>query len=118
MRLLIERGAKVHVRNRNGQTPLHCILEHVGDHFDNSFFDAVGLLLGHNVDVDAQDNDHTTPLHVASFYGSLKVARLLLQHSANVHVQNKKGETPFQVAMARGHQGIMELLSELGKSLP
>ncbi|KAI0245586.1 ankyrin repeat-containing domain protein, partial [Lactifluus subvellereus] len=67
-------------------------------------------------DVDAPDNKHSTPLHLASTYGSIKAVRLLLRHSANIHVQNRKGKTPFQVASARGHREIMQLLLEYVQS--
>ena len=109
--LLLERGANVHLRDKNGQTPLHCILNQASDEFLDPFFEVIRLLLEHNVDVDAQDNNHSTPLHLASCSGSIKAIQLLLQYGANIQLQDINGDTPFQVALARGRQEVMQLLS-------
>ena len=74
--------------------------------------DTMRCLLTHGADVDALDDDHATPLHLASLEGCVKGARLLLEHGANVHLENKEGKTPFQVASAQGHEKITQLLSE------
>jgi ankyrin repeat protein len=62
------------------------------------FLDTIRLLLDHGADIDAQDNDHATSLHVASHYGCVKGAQLLLELGANVDLEDKEGRTPFQVA--------------------
>jgi len=73
---------------------------------------AIRFLLDHGAEVDAQDNDHSTPLHVASYDGSVKAARLLLEYGASPRLQNNEGQTPFQVACTRGHEEFAQLLSE------
>ena len=40
-------------------------------------------LLEHRVDVDAQDTEQRTPLHMAVYEGKLEATRLLLEHYAN-----------------------------------
>jgi ankyrin repeat protein len=107
--LLLECGANVHIRNKNGQTPLHyaslagCSI-------------MVQLLLELGAGVDSRDGNHSTPLHLALFeltravqaqarasesglalssMASEQAALLLLEHGANVHVQNKDGQTPL-----------------------
>jgi ankyrin repeat protein len=62
--------------------------------------------------VEAQDDEHQAPLHLASFEGKVEAVRLLLKHGANVDAHNKKGETPSQVALARGYEEIACLLSD------
>ena len=69
-------------------------------------------LLAHSADVDALNNNHTTPLHLASFWGCTKAARLLLEHGANAHLEDKQGRTPFQVALEEGETKMTQLLSE------
>ena|SRR6266581_9685588 len=59
-------------------------------------------LLEHGADIDALDNDHVTPLHLASRHGCVEGARLLLEHGANVHLEDNTGRTPFQVASEEG----------------
>jgi ankyrin repeat protein len=80
--------------------------------FEDSFLDAMRCLLAHGADIDALNNDHATPLHVASEWGSAKAARLLLEHGASVHLKDNKGRTPFQVASELDQEKIMQLLSE------
>jgi ankyrin repeat protein len=70
-------------------------LNQASDSFGDSYFDVVLLLLKHKADVNAQDNNHSTPLHLASFSGSIKAVRLLLKHRANIQLQNNNGETPL-----------------------
>ncbi len=126
-RMLLEHGASVHVRNKNGQTPLHLASQH-------GLSGMVALLLKFGADMDSQDDDNMTPLHFAVHLSSefdsgifyddddddtkydkaVKVITLLLKHGVNVQVQNNNGETPLQVASGRGDQKpeVIRLLSE------
>jgi len=120
--VLLKHGASVHVRNKNGQMPLHlasqCGLSGI-----------VEFLLKFGADVDARDKSNSTPLHFAvsvsspfqrRFYKShhkfpllsrlIKTIKLLLEHGANLRLQNNKGETPLQVALRRGEQEIIDVL--------
>jgi ankyrin repeat protein len=115
--LLLEYGASIQARDKKGQTPLHRVLDNMEEGWDaeDNRVDATRFLLDHGADVDALDEDHSSPLHVASSHDTYKATKLLLEHGANIHIRNKTGETPFQVASGRGHQGIMQLLSEDGQ---
>src|SRR5260221_3840140 len=99
--LLLEHGASVHMRNKNGQMPLHAASQHGPSGI-------VALLLKFGADVDAQDNDAMTPLLLVSQPSSpqalpdtfqiqiTKTAQLLLEHGASVHVRDKNGQgLPF-----------------------
>jgi ankyrin repeat protein len=55
------------------------------------------LLLEQGVDVNALDNDHETPLHIASSLGSLEITRLLLDHGARAEAENVHGQTPLHL---------------------
>ncbi|KAH9047935.1 hypothetical protein EDB83DRAFT_2402265 [Lactarius deliciosus] len=52
-------------------------------------------------DVNAQNNDHETPLHLAShlffFEKWLEVVWILLGHGVDRSMENKEGKTPFQL---------------------
>jgi len=47
------------------------------------------------VNVNAQDEDHETPLHLACNLGRLEFVLVLIDHGAIVHAQNKRGRTPL-----------------------
>ena len=111
--VLLEHGASVHVRNKNGQMPLHTALDH-------GLSGIVALLLKFGVDVDAPDNDTMTPLHLvsqacwASDSKITKTAQLLLKHGASVNVRNKNGQMPIHLASQHGLSGVIQLLLKSG----
>jgi ankyrin repeat protein len=98
-RLLLEHGAKINARNKEGCTPLHRSLIELDDDFPDSHFDVTRLLLEHGADVEALDNNHWTPLHVASQCHSFRATRLLLEHGANIHARNKEDQTTTQLLL-------------------
>jgi ankyrin repeat protein len=112
-KLLLRYKANVHVRDEEGHTPLHRVF--VGLYDSNSymerFLDVIRLLLEHGAKIDALNNNHATPLHVAAYYGSTIAARRLLEHGANVHLRDSEGKTPFEVASTRGSKELAQLLS-------
>jgi ankyrin repeat protein len=61
------------------------------------------FLLEHGADANANANfeDHSTALHLASFWGRLKAAQLTLEYDANIHVRNKRGQTPLHRVLDR-----------------
>ena len=112
--LLLDNGADVNMRNKNGQTPLHGTLVGMTDGFDDYYFDAVRFLLEHGADIHALDNDHGTPLHAVAQSGSTKAARLLLRHGADVHSLNNMHSTPLHFALKSGNAELTRLLLEHG----
>jgi ankyrin repeat protein len=110
--VLLEHGASVHVRNKNGQTPLHLASQ--------CHRPSVALLLKFGADVNAQDNDNMTPLHLVSARnrfgtaGAITAAHVLLKHGASVHVQNKNGRTPLHLASQSQYSSMVALLLEFG----
>ena len=73
------------------------------------------LVIGHLQDVHSQSlMDKATPLHLASRYGHIKVARFLLECGADLTAQNKDWETPLHVASRDGQVEVAHLLIERG----
>ena len=54
--------------------------------------------------VDTQDEiDYSTPLHTASFCGSVRLTKLLPQHGANINTRKLDGRTPLRAALDGGY---------------
>ena len=56
------------------------------------------LLLDHVPDVDAENKDGRTPLHLASSSGGAGIMYLLLDRGANANAEDMDGWTPFHLA--------------------
>ena len=95
----------VNARGAKGMTPLHFASEHPGPVGPN----LARLLLERGADVNARDNDRSTPLHAAARYGRVDVVRVLLEHGANVGAEDKYGRTALQVASSNE---VVKLLLE------
>jgi ankyrin repeat protein len=70
------------------------------------------LLINRGADLDAQQDDGWTSLHLAALFGHIDFMRLLLDRGANPHARDNFGETPSQVARTHQQQEISRLLSE------
>jgi hypothetical protein len=102
-----ECGVPVDVKNKEGQTPLHCA---------NS--NTAGYLLRNGADPNAVDDHGCTPI----FYGNYKNAEcidLLISHGARVDVRDHHQRTPMHYlsngSYARGYTGkLIKKFKELG----
>ena len=62
--------------------------------------------------MNAWDKRRKTPLHHASDYGHLEVARILVEHGANIDAEDNEGRTAFQVSLDEGYHDIAKFLSD------
>jgi hypothetical protein len=69
------------------------------------------LLLDYGADINAQEQDLRSPLHLASWNNWLESASLLLERGADVHARDIDGRTPSGLASRAGAQDIVQLLS-------
>ena len=94
-RILLEHGADVGLRDKNGQVPLHLVSGRSRVKDENERLILTRLLLEHSADVNAQDMRGATPLHLASYHRRPTIARLLLNRGANINAENAQGRNPM-----------------------
>uniref|UniRef100_A0A8C9F204 Ankyrin 3 n=1 Tax=Pavo cristatus TaxID=9049 RepID=A0A8C9F204_PAVCR len=143
VKLLLDRGAKIDAKTRDGLTPLHCgarsgheqVVEMLLDRgapilsktknglsplhmaTQGDHLNCVQLLIQHNVPVDDVTNDYLTALHVAAHCGHYKVAKVLLDKKANPNAKALNGFTPLHIACKKNRIKVMELLLKHGASI-
>jgi ankyrin repeat protein len=87
-RRLIARGADV---NKTGWTPLHYAAT-------NGHLDIIRLLLENHAYIDAESPNGTTPLMMASQYGTPAAVKLLLEEGADPTLKNQLGLSAIDFA--------------------
>jgi hypothetical protein len=90
---LLEKGAKVNVKTKSGETPLMLAAQ-------ASHPEVVTMLLDKKAEVNARDAEDRTALMYAAKAGRLANARALLGHGANVHLKDKAGRTALAQVQA------------------
>lgn len=81
---------------------------------DESEVEIVEALLSEGADVDVQDGDENTALHIACENENKDIVKILLKHDADVDLENSYGETPLSIARDKGNRYIVGLLHKSG----
>ena len=104
VKLLLEKGADVHLRAEYRQTPLSLAAE--------QGHEAVAkLLLEKGADVDSNNINSQTPLSFAATNGHEAVVKLLLEKGANVDSKDTRWhKTPLMWAADYKHEAVVKLL--------
>jgi ankyrin repeat protein len=89
--LLLDHGANIDARDRQGRTALHGVAE-------RGQLSAARLLVSRRAAVDVADAAGMTPLHLAVKAGHAEVAALLLERGADVRVRANDGTTVVERA--------------------
>ncbi|KAH8993443.1 ankyrin repeat-containing domain protein [Lactarius akahatsu] len=89
-------GATANSEDNFGRTPLYPVAEGAYS-FEQDRVRVAQLLLECGADVNATDEDSTTPLHLASCYGRVEIARVLLDGGATINSKGNQGRTPLHV---------------------
>lgn len=96
---IIANGAKVNVKNNNGQTPLHiAVLNKRFSRLDN-MQNIDRLLLEHGAEI-IQDNYRTTPLDIAVDLKLQDTVALLISKHPDVNSEDKDGRTLLHIAVS------------------
>ena len=98
----MDKDANVEAKSNNGWTALH----HACHYQRNP--DIIQLLFELKADADAETNDGSTPLHLASRNENTtrEIIDLLIEKQANVYAENNDGWSPLQHA----HPDVVDLL--------
>jgi ankyrin repeat protein len=120
--LLLEKGAEVNSRDRQGNTALHYAAEIARR-------DVVETIIASGADVSLQNTNGLTPLHMAA-RGAIcsyrrpgyptdraGTVRALLAGGAETAVENEFGETVLDLALQKGRKDIVKVLVSAGAKL-
>ncbi|XP_076451704.1 E3 ubiquitin-protein ligase MIB1-like [Babylonia areolata] len=101
VQLLVEKGAPINLRDKNGETPLTVGMKH----------DAVAeYLIKKGADVTVANNNGQTASHKAALYGHAHILRLLIAKGADVNAMDKAGDTPLHDAISKSRTTAAEVL--------
>ncbi len=92
VRTLIQAGANVNMTDYLGRTALHETV--LGESGAKNIRSIVELIKADGMDLDKQDHEGNTALHLAVDKGDVEAVRALLQHGANRNIRNKEGRLP------------------------
>ncbi|XP_063220996.1 ankyrin repeat domain-containing protein 49-like [Bacillus rossius redtenbacheri] len=85
----------MHVRDKDGYTPLHraCYNDHI---------DVVNHLLLKGANIRAETEDGWQPLHSSCMWNNYRCVAKLLDHGADINATSKGGQTPLHLAASNG----------------
>ena len=107
-RSLIFKGADVHAKNVQGETPLHRAAM-------NGNEGGALLLIENGADVNAKDDIGRTPLYEAAQWSDRTgIVELLLSKGADVNAKDVLGGTPLAIAKSSGNKQMAKWLSHHG----
>ena len=108
---LLNRGADIHAKDKDGWTPLHSAAK------ENASATAE-VLLNQGADIHAKDKFGWTPLHLAAAKENASAtAEVLLKHGADIHAKDKFGWTPLHSAASNNTYETAEILLNKGANV-
>ncbi len=107
LRMSLQLGADVDVRDGNRRTPLYEAAKY-------GQLEIVRLLVERGADLHAaRDHPEMTPLHVAAEYGQLEAVRFLLEIGADANVENVWQQTPLSQLAWHAQENGAEIAAHL-----
>ncbi len=98
-------GANLRAKDDNGNRPLHSAVDS-GNTEIVTFILKLGLKL---TDINAENNDSMTPLHIACKKSFPEIALLLIESHANMNIKDKFGKLPADYAKQSNNEKLIEI---------
>jgi ankyrin repeat protein len=112
MRVLLDGGANVNARTKILRTPLMYAAGRLSGFrgtenrgTEEEALAAVALCLDRGAEINAEDENGQTALHLTIAQAEDSIVRLLAQRGANLQAKDKRGRTPLDLANASGRGG-------------
>lgn len=107
MQELLEQGVSIFTRSELGSSLLNIA---IGNGNKEIFYYLMEN--GLECDVNFQNNEGTTPFHLAAQFGQLEEVRFLLKKGALVEIRHNSGATALLLAVLNSHLPVVKLLIE------
>ncbi|MDR6990166.1 ankyrin repeat domain-containing protein [Luteimonas sp. 3794] len=99
--LLNQDPSLINAADKYGFTPLHGV---VGEHY----FDMARLLIARGANINASNDNGTTPLHLAAY---AEMVEILAANGANLEARDSRGSTPLHAATE--HPELIDVMGKL-----
>ncbi|XP_023311281.1 uncharacterized protein LOC111691956 [Anoplophora glabripennis] len=106
-KLVVDQGADVNLKDKEGRTVLHLAAE-------KGQLLTVKFLLEAGADLTAKDRKGRTPLHSAAKKGC-RLVKFLVEQGADIESRDNKGNTPAALAEKAGHVHLHQYLTKNGR---
>lgn len=141
---LLREGHTPNCKNKEGNSPLHLLVETSADLEIAELLIMAGAdlnvrnhicvaplhlavlckrakmlqwLLDQGAEIEARNNRAYTPLHKAVVAGDQQLIEILLQHQADIHARMEKDIQPLHLAAWYGHEKLIDFLLERGADI-
>lgn len=104
--LLKQKNIKVNAKNEKGFAPLHIVI--LGNSINS--LNILEYLLDNGANINVQDKNGHTPLHVAISQNDIEVIEMLLERRIKINTQTKVGNTAMHYAVSTNYVSIVETL--------
>jgi hypothetical protein len=92
--------------SKDGQSVLHKAIQ-------AKKLNSVKFLISKGADVNLQDSNGNSPLHLlSSDVGNLEIIKILLENKANFELKNNNGETALMKAISANNTEVVKIISE------